>query len=155
MSIFNFELSLVDMLSDKIYTSGKTKRNWDIYMYPDEIYLIMKDELNCYYIFFEDWNGNLLHYENNVKQVMQISKYKIFSIVDHNLPLYFIALTLLFENFMPKNFRDYALSFLKWFDLDKYNMMYELSLDEFSILKYDLKKALYILNNCNEMCLVE
>jgi hypothetical protein len=56
---------------------------------------------------------------------------------------------------MLENFRNYALKFLKWFDVERYRQAYELSVEEFDELKVDLEKAINLLENYNERDLVK
>lgn len=155
MSLLQFELPVTELMSDEIYNFDKTERNWDFYDYPEYIYLIMKSELNCYCIFRGDWRTNEDHYRMNVQEIKAISDFKAFSTINYNLPLYFIIYTLLLENFMLENFRNYALKFLKWFDVERYRQAYELSVEEFDELKVDLEKAINLLENYNERDLVK
>ena len=91
----------------------------------------------------------------NVQEIKALSDFKAFSTINYNLPLYFIIYTLLLENFMLENFRNYALKFLKWFDVERYRQAYELSVEEFDELKVDLEKAINLLENYNERDLVK
>lgn len=150
-----FELPVTELMSDEIYNFDKTERNWDFYHYPEDIYSIMKSELNCHYIFWRDWRNNQEHYKMNIQQIQALYKSRIFSVIDFNLPLFFVTFTLLLENFMFENFRNYALKFLKWFDAEKYRHTYELSAEEFDELKIDLAKAINLLENYNERNLIK
>ena len=69
MSLLQFELPVTELMSDEIYNFAKTERNWDFYDYPEDIYLIMKSELNCYCIFRGDWRTNEDHYRMNVQEI--------------------------------------------------------------------------------------
>ena len=89
MSLLQFELPVTELMSDEIYNFPKTERNWDFYDYPEDIYLIMKSELNCYCIFRGDWRTNEDHYRMNVQEIKAISDFKAFSTINYNLPLYF------------------------------------------------------------------
>lgn len=150
-----FELPVTKLMSDKIYSSDKTERNWEFFDYPENIYSIMKSEISYHYIFWEDWRTNLEHYRMNIQQIEALSRLRTFSVIDFNLPLLFVIFTLLLENFMPENFRNYALKFLKWFDVAKYRCSYELSDEEFDELKVDLAKAINLLENYDEKNIIK